>query len=170
MRPRLLSRGKVTAFANRYGLVVTASMRPRLLSRGKRRRAREALDALKASMRPRLLSRGKTGVISTAASTASRFNEAATVKSRKDTFSGDDVCFVRCASMRPRLLSRGKRAETPRLGCYQDGFNEAATVKSRKEGSQRRPPSAKCASMRPRLLSRGKAVGMRGKPSNNKLQ
>ncbi len=85
-----------------------------------------------ASMRPRLLSRGKPPRLPQASVRHPGFNEAATVKSRKD-MGGTQMkwCDFR-ASMRPRLLSRGKIASLACIFRTRDSFNEAATVKSRK--------------------------------------
>ncbi len=58
-------------------------------------------------MRPRLLSRGKPRGKWPKAGHSAGFNEAATVKSRKELVERD-AGTGRDASMRPRLLSRGK--------------------------------------------------------------
>ncbi len=136
MRPRLLSRGKFqggrravgggesfneAATVNsrkecsprsRFARTPAASMRPRLLSRGKDVTPQTTPERTDASMRPRLLSRGKSTSGRSTRRVALGFNEAATVKSRKDLARRAYATVHTPASMRPRLLSRGKGART----------------------------------------------------------
>ncbi len=109
-----------------------ASMEPRLGSRGKLGRQDDRLDGSEASMEPRLGSRGKRKHPSRWGLDRSRFNGAATWKSRKavgstDTSGQGNPCFNGAATWKSRKDGLQKIEDFQNLS-----FNGAATWKSRK--------------------------------------
>ena len=129
-------------------------------------------------MRPRPIDRGNSFSSFQGRDHASRFNEAATNRSRKP-YNLPRSTFIICASMRPRPIDRGNRSSRGRahsqpLASMRPrpidrgnsasgatsrpatmGFNEAATNRSRKHPHQDHLRQLALASMRPRPIDRG---------------
>src|SRR5947208_2349241 len=106
-------------------------MRPRALARGNQSARGGQYPVSHASMRPQALARGNKYDSSRPSSRSSRFNEAASARSRKHIRCRVDPTEGLRASMRPRALARG---------------NERKVCQIVTNGA---------ASMRPRALARG---------------
>src|SRR5437660_1022378 len=114
-------------------------------------------------MRPRALARGNLPPRRQWSIVVTRFNEAASARSRKPDARRLLEAGNR-ASMRPRALARGEPSSLPGLRTHGRAcFNEAASARSRKLRQNAAYARDSLASMRPRALARGNVVHLAGK-------